>query len=301
MIRPRAAQGRSRARAGALAATAVSTLVMGAMLGMIPATDSPAAGSTAAESTGAESPAVWGFPGHRVVCEIAWRELTPTARDEVRRLTRRDGRYDTFAESCVWADLSEAKDIHNAHWVNLPPGSPAVTWDHCPDDCVLRHLATEVEVLSDAGAGDEARARALRFIGHFVGDVHQPLHVAYAHDRGGNGQEVLGLDDERIDDLHGVWDRHLISDYYGRWREVGRALHETLNPVDRTLWLGSEPLDWANESFQVTEDHVYQGFDGSPGPLPDGYRAANRQTAERQVKKAGVRLGALLNAILEGS
>ncbi len=46
----------------------------------------------------------WGEHGHNVVCDIAWRELTPGAKQEVRRLVGQDPDYDTFAESCVWPD-----------------------------------------------------------------------------------------------------------------------------------------------------------------------------------------------------
>lgn len=244
------------------------------------------------------APRPWGFPGHRTVCEIAWRELTPEARGEVRRLTDVRGEFSTFAESCVWADGAQAKAIHNAHWVNLPPQSRGVSMAECPADCVLRHLETQIDSLRRVANSDATRARALMFIGHFVGDVHSPLHVGYGHDRGGNGHEIEGLG-SNVDDLHGVWDSYIIRDRSGRWRQFGRALHEDINPVDRTLWTGTEPLVWANESFRIVEDYVYENLEGpDKSRLSRGYVQENRRTVERQLKKAGVRLGALLNALL---
>jgi len=240
----------------------------------------------------------WGFPGHRTVCEIAWRELTPEARAEVRRLTQARDEFDTFAESCVWADWTQAKAIHNAHWVNLQPGGPEVTMADCPTDCVLRHLETQIDSLRRTTNSDAVRARALMFVGHFVGDIHTPLHVAYGHDRGGNNHEIEGLGPD-VDDLHGVWDSYITRDQRGQWRRFGQALHEDINPVDRTLWAESDPLVWANESFRVVEDYVYENLEG-PGKsrLGAGYVEENRRTVERQLKKAGARLGALLNEVL---
>ena len=85
----------------------------------------------------------------------------------------------------------------------------------------------------------------------------------------------------------------------GRWREFGQSLHADINPVDRTLWVGSDPLEWANESFRIVEDYVYDNLEGPHrSRLGAGYEQDNRRTVERQLKKAGVRLGALLNALL---
>ena len=82
-------------------------------------------------------------------------------------------------------------------------------------------------------------------------------------------------------------------------RAILFALHADINPVDRTLWAGSEPLAWANESFRIVEDYVYENLEGPQRTrLGAGYEQENRRTVERQLKKAGVRLGALLNALL---
>ncbi len=241
---------------------------------------------------------VWGFDGHRVVCEIAWQELSQQARGEVRRLTVEYGAFDTFAASCVWADLVEAKAIHNAHWVNLPQGSEAVTMADCPADCLLRHLDTEVSVLNDPAADDPSRTRALMFVAHFMGDLHTPVHVAYGSDRGGNGHPIEGLG-PTIDDLHGVWDRYIIEDRASDWRGYGAALHRDVNPIDRTLWLQGDPLEWANDTYRIVEDYVYENLEGPDGSrLGPGYAEQNLRTAERQLKKAGVRLGAMINQAL---
>ena len=244
---------------------------------------------------------LWSFSGHRVACEIAFQELRPGAREEVRRLTTAFGRYDTFSQSCVWADLDEAKAIHYAHWVNLPPQSPAVTMEHCPEDCVLRHLTTELEILRDPQQPDDARARALMFVGHFVGDIHQPLHIAYASDRGGNGHRIVDAWGDTTN-LHSVWDGRILSaGVMADERAGARRLHGDINPIDRTVWASLDPLVWANESYRLVEDVVYDRLEGPNGErLGDLYLERNAVVVEVQLKKAGVRLGAMLNAALGG-
>jgi len=58
--------------------------------------------STWTVAGGSADPSVWGFPGHRVVCEIAWQEMTPNAKSEAATLAF--GGFSTFTELCVWAD-----------------------------------------------------------------------------------------------------------------------------------------------------------------------------------------------------
>lgn len=244
----------------------------------------------------------WSYSGHRIVCEIAFQELGPEARREVRRLTAAFGRYDTFAASCVWADLDEAKAMHNAHWVNLPPQSVAVTMDHCPADCVLRHLAAELAILRDPTRSDGTRARALMFVGHFVGDIHQPLHIGYPTDRGGNDHRIVGAAGDSTN-LHSVWDGRILRAAIGDDELAGaRRLHADLNPIDRYVWASQDFLEWANESYRLVEDFVYDDLEGpNRERLGDGYVERNAVVVEVQLKKAGVRLGAVLNAALGGS
>jgi hypothetical protein len=238
----------------------------------------------------------WGFLGHRVVCEIAFQELGTEARREVLRLTRAFDEYATFAESCVWGDGQEAKDVHNSHWVNTEAGDDEITMADCPADCIIRHLESEMAILSDGSGSDANRARALMFVAHFVGDIHQPLHIAYGSDRGGNNHPITNAPGAR--NLHFVWDSFFIRDLAQDGRGYGRALHGDINAIDRTLWARASALDWANETFRIVEDYVYEGLAGGGERLGSAYEATNLPTIERQLKKAGVRLGALLNAVM---
>ena len=122
---------------------------------------------------------------------IAWSYLTPTAKAAVAKLLENDG-DGTLSEAATWADRIKsdrkwdwAKPLHYA---NVQAG--AETFDlkrDCPESgCVVSAIIKYRDVLSDKKATDAKKLEALKFIAHFVGDIHQPLHVSRAKDRGGN-------------------------------------------------------------------------------------------------------------------
>jgi hypothetical protein len=139
---------------------------------------------------------------------------------------------------------------------------------------------------------------ALKFLGHFVGDIHQPLHVGYGDDLGGNRVHACVPTDDSSN-LHAVWDGFIVGRRMAEggvdWRSYGARLQGEIRPVHRSQWSSADPRDWANESYALVEDEVY----GDPldACLTGAYAAAHAETVERRLKQAGVRLGALLNRL----
>jgi hypothetical protein len=116
---------------------------------------------------------------------------------------------------------------------------------------VISAIDKDLAVLSSSSASEQKRLEALKYLGHWVGDVHQPLHVSFEDHRGGNEIGVSG--GLCCGDLHAVWDsclveRGLAGDSYSLAREL---LEEVTND-DRATWRASTPTDWANESFAVS-------------------------------------------------
>ena len=264
----------------------------------------------------------WSGDGHRIVCRIAWSRLSEDARIEARRLLALDPLYGDFPESCVWADeirslveqgvegVARLAHYASAHYVNTPAGSPGIDPASCtrvrqgrPDaPCVVDAIAEFVDSLTHS-ARDAHRLEALKFIGHFTGDLHQPLHAGYGVDRGGNDTRVnvMGRPDRT---LHYVWDA-LFLEYDGRaWHALADSLGAAVRPVDAMLWTASDPLRWANESCQIVEHDVYAPLQVDPGAGPayvgEDYFDRNTHTVMRQLQKAGVRLAALLEPLLVG-
>ena len=147
----------------------------------------------------------WWDTGHALVCDEAYKRLSPEIQEKVDELI--DGRFDSYGAACVWPDEVKAKERPETrpwHYVNLPRGKVKVTRAYCPEDgCILSAYFEQLEVLK---IGDHiSRQEALGYVGHFIADVHQPLHIGYGFDRGGNDLE-LTLNGKERTNMHMIWD-----------------------------------------------------------------------------------------------
>lgn len=257
--------------------------------------------------SGAPPTVAWHRTGHAIVCEIAWLELDEPARRAARELLALDDEFDSFAPACEWPDLVRDRPeflvFDPAHYVNLSPGAPGVSVpEHCAETvCVIEAIELFAGTLRDPTATPRRRLEALKFLGHLVGDVHQPLHVGYAADRGGNDTPACVPGHPDVN-LHWVWDGWLAGRALARrgveWRAYAEALRSDIHPVQRVAWRSLDPRAWADESWAIVEDEVYDEIEGEC--LPEGYAERHLLTVERRLKQAGFRLGLLLNDILGG-
>jgi len=261
----------------------------------------------------------WGSEGHQAICEIAFLELDPATRQAVRRLIRQDERYRTLRVACTWPDtpgrLQDAR--RPEHYVNVPRGQVAVTEETCPlaRRCLFTALARDASILRSAEAPTRERVIALRSLGHWVGDLHQPLHVSYLDDHGGNDVPVSGIRDS-ADNLHAFWDvflprrlmRTLGADTPG---ELAESLRERITPEQRAAWRRDPDFAaWAGESLRIVRDRdtgycqvredVCLPRSASAGPLTPADLERHEATAALRLEQAGVRLAALLERLLGG-
>ena len=247
----------------------------------------------------------WGKDGHSIVADIAWRELSPAARKEIRALLGDS----SLAEVSSWADAVRREDAYRwsapLHYVNLP--IDANEYDHerdCPPEgCAVSAIEYFANVLKDRTNSPQERGEALMFLVHFVGDLHQPLHAGRAEDRGGNSIDVTFLDDPT--NLHRVWDTGIMlaaSDE--AWVERADRLYPLINNANRIEWLAStEESDWqgtagswALESHYIAEEKCYIIETGSA--IGQEYVQSSITTVEERLSKAGIRLAAVLEDCL---
>ncbi len=273
----------------------------------------------------AEDARAWGPDGHRIVCRIAYRLLDEAHRAEVVRLTAlyRDpagGGFPYFTDGCNFADTARAKardgvagwerfaPFANWHFVNVARDADRVTQDDCHDDCVLTGIARHAELLTSAFSEPE-RAEALFFLGHWVGDIHQPLHVSFADDRGGNRITVASGGPYESGDLHGVWDSGIVRQAIGSdgWRIYADRLADEITPAAKAAWSGRTPLDWAEESYErttwrktrycawrSTASGLACGRISGERTLTDAYQVEFQDDVEQRLEQAGFRLAELL-------
>lgn len=251
----------------------------------------------------------WGTDGHMIVCDIAYRELNSKARARVTQLLAEDPEFHTFAAACVWADEvanSSRPETKPWHFINLPRDATRVTPDDCPrrEGCILSAIALHKEILANPQASDAQKLQALKYLGHWIGDVHQPLHISFEDDRGGNYIPVRWRYFTDTN-LHKIWDSVIIADEehhrHHRWKALSALLEREITPTERQSWRQGTTLDWANETFQITRAASTDYVTARPNQLLElgaPYYQTNLPVINRQLQRAGVRLGALLNNIL---
>ncbi len=202
----------------------------------------------------------WGDQAHRIICAIAMREMSESSRREVNRLIAMDEEFSNFAESCVWADHLRDKARRRGgpdaraheHYINVARTTTKIRTDTCTlaDECLFSALKSDEKILSDRRASDADRLAALKFLGHWIGDIHQPFHVSYADDRGGNSIDTKG---ECSSNLHAAWDQCLVHKRFrvGDAGKIAQKLASGITDEQRRQWTAVPPASWADESYQI--------------------------------------------------
>jgi hypothetical protein len=248
----------------------------------------------------------WGGEGHQVVALIAEKHLSDRAEAGIHELLG-DNANISDAEVCNWADQirRERRETAPWHYVNIPTTAPGyvATRDGNGGDDVIDAIGRFKRVLSDRAAPKENRAEALKFLVHFVGDIHQPLHCADRDgDKGGNGRLVFFLDRQKAVSLHSVWDTWLLRSYIGNRRiaEYADKLDAQIKSDNAKAWHEGTLEKWANESHAVARDTVYADVsaDGPPPKLDQKYVDDARPVVEQQLQRGGVRLAGVPNRAL---
>lgn len=293
----------------------------------------------------------WGCKGHEVVALLAENHLTPHARttaigilaaspisSDLRRYCSDTG-LDPFADSSTWADdeRSLERDTAGWHFIDIPLGvTEGDISKYCPADrgCVTSALAAQLDVLRNPNASAQARANALRYVIHLIGDLHQPLHTTTNNDLGGNCLPVAfdGHDPEETNaesgsyrpNLHGVWDTNLIEQFSrGEMPQQLAGELESKFKSEIPTW-ESAPIDidaWVWQSHQIARRVVYRLPVTVPVEDPQDVKscAADNRVSDRlfqlheqlgsgydttadaaiqeQLARAGARLAAVLNSI----
>lgn len=259
--------------------------------------------------------AAWGNQGHRLIALVATAQLTATARQNVQRLLGDE----TLADVSNWADdyLIGNNQTSFWHYVNIPPDARSYDRDRdCPRqpgvavggrgdiwrDCIVDRIRYHEERLADAALDRADRAIALKFLVHFVGDIHQPFHAS-AIERGGNGIQVRVFGSDTCGgpparptpcNLHSVWDTQLIA----RRQSNDRAYAARLERVVAEKRLKTRPVgtaaEWAMESLALSNAAMLP----QRGEADEAYYQRYIDTVDERMGLAGVRLAALLNRSL---
>lgn len=241
----------------------------------------------------------WGSEGHRIIAEIAEQHLEPATAKQIRDLLAIENSA-SLADVANWADQMRPQRPETASWhfVNIPISAAA--YDRSRDceggNCVVAKIEQFAKELHDTSLLTIERLEALKFIVHFVGDLHQPLHASDNNDRGGN--EVRVTFEGHRTSLHAMWDTGILAPAVnGDERAYALRLNKDIRPQQIAEWSKGSVEQWANESHAIAVTVIYGKFAHS-GNLPDDYARDAQPIVNGQIEKAGIRLAALLNSAL---
>lgn len=243
----------------------------------------------------ASTPAfAWGPVGHRITGAIADQNLSGVARANVQLLI---GTED-LAQAATWPDDMKSnpdpywqKKANPWHYITAG-GDHYHSGDAPPEGDAMTALTLFTATLRDSKAGLEEKRRALRFIVHIIGDLHQPLHAGAGNDRGGNAVSVTWFG--KPSNLHSIWDSAMIEQRALSYSEYSGWLARSITPEQVVAWTDRNPMVWTSESIALRKT-IYP----SDPALSWDYAYRHKDQLDDRLKRAGIRIAAYLNWIFE--
>ena len=242
----------------------------------------------------------WGVTGHRAIGKIAADHLSAQAKAAVHDLIGDT----TLADVSTWPDevRSQPAYRHTASWhfINLPLGLSRADFDSkvkgMTVDNVYSALQQQEQILGANTSTREEKAEALKYIVHFVGDLHQPMHVSREEDKGGNTIQLNY--DGMGTNLHALWDSKLI-DHQGLTYEQMASAYDHPTPEQVRQWQSDPLLQWVWESYQASSS-LYAEVDAMKSrAIDDQYYQQHIGIIQDRIEKAGIRLAGVLNTIFK--
>ncbi|KAJ4703398.1 Endonuclease [Melia azedarach] len=269
-------------------------------------------------------PGAWGWSkeGHIMTCRIAQSLLEPDAAHAVENLLPHHVDGDLSA-LCVWPDQVrhwyKYRWTSSLHFIDTPDDACTFQYSRdCHDShglknmCIVGAIRNFTTQLSHYREGTSDRrynmTEALLFLSHFMGDIHQPMHVGFTSDEGGNTIELRWF--RHKSNLHHVWDREIIltalADYYDKDMEL--LLKDIVANFTDGIWyddvsawkdcdnLMNCPNKYATESINISCKWGYKGVE--PGAtLADEYFDSRMPIVMKRIAQGGIRLAMYLNRV----
>ena len=266
--------------------------------------------------------------GHQVICQLAFEHLSQTKQDEVTTLLnaipkqhrslinrynyKKEDNSITFDNACTWADavkrLEEFKAYNSWHYMNVSRLNNEIKVNDCSQNCLPQAILKHQQILAHPQKPHAwQQAQALLFLGHWLGDIHQPLHISFLDDLGGNKVKFSHFD-TKCSNLHRYWDECIL--YKGKqskakWLDL---LNTKWNQQSQPDWRIEQVWQWADESYQLIRQPSFnyceinnQGSCQKPKDkikLPPDYLAQHQVVMEQRLLQAAQRLTKVLEASL---
>ncbi|CAF1176319.1 unnamed protein product [Didymodactylos carnosus] len=277
----------------------------------------------------------WGTIGHSLVAQIAQTYLTESSSKFVRDLlpwytAGNLSMLSSWPDTIIYPDTNPVDYLNwqwspQLHYVNTPDWMCKYDQqrDCQPEQrCIDGSIQNYTSRLADWKQDFVQRQEALKFLVHFVGDAHQPLHAGFTSDRGGNsikgnvGCRFFG----KSTNLHSLWDtvmieRKISTDFF---RDPTKYFKYLLNlmhtkyavnisqwskcPSEQSQYLACSAL-WIQEDSDLNCALVYRDADQKPldmsyeFDLGEDYYQTRMIIVEQRLIQGGLRLGLMLNLL----
>ncbi|XP_049403233.1 endonuclease 2 isoform X1 [Solanum stenotomum] len=265
----------------------------------------------------------WGLDGHYTVCKIAQSRLSKAAADAVEKLLPTSANGD-LASVCIWADRVKFHYHWSSplHYIDTPDNLCNYQYkrdckdeDGVEDRCVAGAIYNYTNQLLSYNKGNDHVStynltESLLFLSHFFGDIHQPLHVGFTSDRGGNTIDVHWYTRKTV--LHHVWDSNIIETVEERYDDSN--VDELVDAIQKNITTGwadqvnswescsgnktACPDIYASEGIKAACDWSYKGV-SEDSTLEDDYFLSRYPIVQWRLAQGGVRLAATLNRIFK--
>ena len=241
----------------------------------------------------------WGQLGHRIVAEIADSYLSKKAKKEIKKILGAE----SMAMSSTWADFIKSersyKYLDTWHYVDFEKGVSCEEIHSVVGKDTSANAYNKIEFLiselKNKALPKEKKVMYLRLLIHLVGDIHQPYHVGYHDDRGGNDIKVTWFN--KPTNMHTIWDSELIEFQQLSYTEYVKSINHT-TAAQREAWKDGGLKNWLCDSYKITETLYNDVKTGDK--LSYRYNYDHISTLNQQLVKGGVRLAEVLNQVFKG-
>lgn len=265
----------------------------------------------------------WGSEGHILVAAIARSRLRPETVAKIDAILAQDKDQSTPSDMLsrsYWADVWRDHGHRETalwHYADIEldhPDYDAACYGHPAsaqpasagpaEACIVDRARAFTRELGDSATAPAERILALKYVLHFVGDMHQPLHMADNHDHGGNCI-ALAMGGPRTVNLHSYWDSVVVGELGRDARAILTRLTSDITQERAAKWSEGDFASWGKETNAVAVTVAYSFHtaprcerDVAPITLPAGYDMRAQAAVATQLERGGVRLAVALEKAL---
>jgi len=232
----------------------------------------------------------WGSTGHRTVGQIAEGYLKGKTKRKIEKLL--DGK--SLALVATFGDDIKSdkryKEFYTWHYINMPLDMDYQNSEKNPEGDLITGIEKCKSVILDENSSNEDKVFYLKLMVHFMGDLHQPMHIGRKEDKGGNAIDVKWFGSNT--NLHSVWDSKMIGQFDMSYTELAENAGKLNKDQVKEIESGTL-VDWVNDTHKFSVE-VY-GTAVQDENLSYEYMYQYFGITQSQMQKAGIRLAKVLN------